>query len=238
MPPLDWTGNGTPVSRRYGDPYWSLQGGLAEKRHVFLAGNDLPGRFRPGFVIAELGFGTGLNALAAWQAWLKAGIPGPLSFTSFESEPVDAEDMDRALAAFPDLAPWAGALVAGWRGSSRPHPHRPAQPCRVVRLSGPDGRDLDLTLVEGDAALTLPGWGGLADAWFLDGFSPARNPGLWTAALMADVARHTAPGGSLATYSAARSVRDALAAAGFVTERRPGFGSKRHMTRACLGPAA
>ena len=214
---LDWSG-AVPVSRRFADPYYSLQDGLAEARHVFLAGNGLPHRFAPGFAIAELGFGTGLNVLAAWQAWRAAGIDGPLRVTSFERFPVSPDAMQAALVAFPELAALSAPLVGAWR-----------QGRRQIALDG-----LRLTVVEGDARRTLPRWDGAADAWFLDGFAPARNPELWEPALRAEVRRHARPGGSAATYSAAGEVRRALAAAGFTVERRPGFGRKRHMTAARL----
>jgi tRNA U34 5-methylaminomethyl-2-thiouridine-forming methyltransferase MnmC len=211
---VTWTDAGVPVSARFDDPYFSLQGGLAETRHVFLAGNDLPARFAPGFHIAELGFGTGLNLLTAWAAWETAGQTGPLRFTSFEAFPMGAADMARALAAFPALAPWAMRLLEGWHGGT----------CDLGTLY--------LAVIEGDARQTLPGWDGVADAWFLDGFAPARNPELWQPSLMAEVARHTVPGGTAATYTAAGFVRRGLQAAGFAVTRAPGFGRKRHMTRA------
>lgn len=211
---MEWSDAGVPVSVRFDDPYFSAQGGLAETRHVFLAGNRLPARFVPGFHIAELGFGTGLNLLTVWAAWEASGQAGPLRYTSFEAFPLSAGDMARALAAFPDLAPWAGRLLAGWHGGA----------CDLGTLR--------LRVIAGDARQTLPDWDGVADAWFLDGFAPARNPELWQPALMAEVARHTAPGGTAATYSAAGLVRRGLQAAGFVVSRAPGFGRKRHMTRA------
>ncbi|GIX13951.1 MAG: FAD-dependent oxidoreductase [Paracoccaceae bacterium] len=210
---LDWDAGGTPLSRRYRDPFFSREDGLAEARHVFLDGNGLPARFRPGFHIAELGFGTGLNFLAAWMAWESAGHPGPLRFTSFEIAPMAPRDRARALARWPELAPFLARLGA----------------------AGPGRHDLGsavLTVIAGDVRETLPRWPGRADAWFLDGFSPARNPEMWTPALLAEVARHTRPGGSFATYSAAGHVRRALAAAGFAVSRRRGFGRKREM---CLG---
>ena len=216
-----WRDGSVPVSTRFDDPYFALGGGLAETAHVFLAGNDLPARFRPGFHIAELGFGTGLNALAAGFAWRASGQPGRLGFTSFEAFPMETHDMARALAVWPDLASLAEPLLAA-RGAG----------ARDIALPG-----LDLAIIEGDARQTLPAWDGRADAWFLDGFSPARNPELWEAGLMAEVARHTAPGGSFATYSAAGPVRARLADAGFAVERCPGFGRKRHMTRGRLSTA-
>ncbi len=210
---LEWRTGEVPVSTRFDDPYYSLEDGLAETRHVFLAGNGLPERFRDGFHIAELGFGTGLNLLAALQMWRTSGQTGVLHFTSFEAFPLPPGAMIRAQARFTSLAPLAEELAPHW--------------------GLPDGFDLpDLRfrLIEGDARQTLRDWPMTADAWFLDGFSPAKNPELWEPALLAEVASHTAPGGSAATYTAAGHVRRALDAAGLMTERVPGFGRKRHMT--------
>jgi tRNA U34 5-methylaminomethyl-2-thiouridine-forming methyltransferase MnmC len=215
---LDWTDGCVPVSTRFGDPYFSLGGGLAETRHVFLAGNGLPGRFRPGFHIAELGFGTGLNMLASLLAWRGSGQSGPLRFTSFEAYPMAPADIARALSAFPEVAEMAAGFLDQWSAG-----------LRQIRLPG-----LAADIVIGEAAATLGPWPGRADAWFLDGFSPAKNPGLWTDALMAQVAAHSGAGGTFATYTAAGVVRRALAGAGFAVERRPGFGHKRHMTTGIL----
>ncbi len=215
---LDWRGGVTPVSRRFDDPYFSVTDGLAETRHVFLSGNDLPARFAPGFHIAELGFGTGLNLLAALMAWREAGIAGQLQFTSFEMFPLSAEEMARALAVFPEAAAVAGPVLEQWATGAR----------RIVLP------DLQAEVILGDARETLPVWDWRADAWFLDGFSPAKNPELWGEGLMAQVARHSAPGATVATYSAAGHVRRALQVAGFRVERRPGYGTKRHMTAARL----
>lgn len=212
---ITWTG-GVPASPRYGDPYYSLGNGLAEARHVFLGGNDLPARFRPGFRIAELGFGTGLNLVAALRAARLAGVL-PLSYTGFEAHPIPPGDMARALAAFPEIATEARWLVGAWTRGRR------------IRTE-----EVDAHVILGDARDTVARWDGLADAWFLDGFAPARNPELWGVALMGEVARHTAPGGTVATYTAAGHVRRALSEAGFVVERRPGYGRKRHMTVARL----
>lgn len=208
---LDWRavgGGEVPVSRRFDDPYFSLAGGLAETRHVFLAGNGLPARLVPGFHVAETGFGTGLNLLALAQV---AAVP--VRFTSFEAFPMTVAELARAHAAFPELAPLAAQLRAGW-GQDQ------------ITVGQVTAR-----IVAGDARDTLPAWDGMADAWFLDGFSPARNPELWSGDLLAAVGAHTAPGGSFATYTAAGHVRRALAAAGFRVERAPGFAGKRHMSR-------
>lgn len=213
-PALTWTEDDTPIAAAFADPYFT--GGLAESQHVFMAGNGLPGRLRDGFCVAELGFGTGLNLAMLAQAW--AG-PGTLHYTSFEAFPMRPEDMARALAPF-DLA-LAGALVTGWADAT---------------TGAPDGvRQIDLPGVRahihvGDARIRLGQWHGRADAWFLDGFAPARNPELWGEALMAQVGAHTNPGGTVATYTAAGHVRRALADAGFSVQRIPGYGRKKHMT--------
>ncbi|WBU58428.1 tRNA (5-methylaminomethyl-2-thiouridine)(34)-methyltransferase MnmD [Paracoccus sediminicola] len=212
-PDLDWRDGAVPVSRRFDDPYFSLAGGLAETRHVFLAGNELAARLRPGFHVAELGFGTGLNLLALAQI-----ATTPIRFTSFEAYPMELAQMERAHAAFPELCDLSAELRAGYARHRR---------FRVGKV--------EAELVIGDARETLTGWPGAADAWFLDGFSPAKNPELWDAALMAEVAAHTAAGGSFATYTAAGHVRRALEAAGFSVTRVPGYGRKRHMSRGVKG---
>lgn len=207
---LDWRDGVIPVSQRFDDPYFSLNDGLSETRHVFLAGNDLPQRLRPGFHVAELGFGTGLNLLA-----LHLANPGlAIRFTSFEAFPLTADETARALDHFPEARAVAGPLLAALSEGRRSF----------------EIGSIQAEIMLGDARETLPLWPGSADAWFLDGFSPAKNPELWSADLMAEVARHTAPGGSFATYTAAGHVRRALAEAGFHVERRPGHGRKRHMT--------
>lgn len=217
-PMLDWRDETIPVSRQFDDPYFSLAGGLDETRHVFLAGNGLPGRFHDGFHIAELGFGTGLNLLATLLAHTG---PGHLHFTSFEAFPMPAEDIARALRAFPEVAGIAPEFLRQWDSGE-------------TTLRFPH---LTATIILGDARQTLPAWSGKADAWFLDGFSPAKNPELWSAELMAEVGRHTAPRGTFATYTAAGHVRRALADAGFTVTRQPGFGRKRHMSTGVLQPS-
>ncbi|TMV91356.1 tRNA (5-methylaminomethyl-2-thiouridine)(34)-methyltransferase MnmD [Thioclava sp. BHET1] len=209
---LEWRDGGVPVSRRFDDPYFSLGGGLDETRHVFLSGNDLPARLVSGFHVAELGFGTGLNLLA-----LRLICPDdlPIRFTSFEAYPMHGAEIARALAAFPELQSVAAPFLSAWQSGAR-----------AFQL-GP----IEVEVIEGDARETLPAWPGRADAWFLDGFSPAKNPELWGETLLAQVGLHTAPGGTCATYTAAGFVRRGLSAAGFDVTRAPGFGHKRHMSK-------
>ena len=211
---IAWRDGDLPVSTRFDDPYFSLQGGLAETAHVFLAGNGLPARFRDGFHIAELGFGTGLNLLATLHLWRSTGQGGKLHFTTFEAFPMTAPEMLRAQAAFPELSALSAELASFWQDSP----------------AGFTLPDLQFTMILGDARQTLSHWQGQADAWFLDGFSPAKNPEMWGEALLAEVGEHTAPSGTAATYTAAGFVRRGLQAAGFDVERCQGYGSKRHMT--------
>ncbi len=220
QPDLDWRAGNVPISRRFDDPYFSLENGLAETRHVFLAGNGLPGRFRDGFHIAELGFGTGLNLLAGLDLWRGSGQAGVLRYTTFEAFPMAVPDMIRAQAGFAELAGPAAELAPHWQAGA-------------VQIELPD---LSFRLVAGDARRTLRDWDGRADAWFLDGFAPAKNPELWESGLLAEVFAHTSPGGTAATYTAAGAVRRALSEAGFAVERAPGYGRKRHMTRAVRTP--
>lgn len=212
---LKWDDNGVPVSSRFDDPYFSVDNGLDETRHVFLRGNDLPARLCDGFHVAELGFGTGLGFLTTVQAWQEAGTLGHLYFTSFEAFPMTALEMARALSAFPELTELAGPLVDQWAVKTQLIQYAP---------------NITLEVVLGDARQTLPNWTSKADAWYLDGFSPAKNPELWTPELMQAVADHTTATGTAATYTAAGFVRRGLRDAGFQVERVAGYGRKRHMT--------
>ena len=211
-----------PISTRYDDPYYSLDNGLAETEHVFIAGNDLAARFNQPLHVAELGFGTGLNFLATLEAWFQADHLRPLTFTSFERFPLSQDHASEAIMAFSQVGQLAARLLAVWDQA----------------LEGPTEVSPNITLhvITGDVRESLPAWDGLADAWFLDGFSPAKNPDMWEPELMQAVADHTAPGGTLATYTAAGHVRRSLEDAGFTITRTPGFARKRHMTRGVLAP--
>ena len=224
--PLIWTDDGQPRSRLYGDVYFSTEDGLAESRTVFLAGCGLPeawaGRNR--FVVGELGFGTGLNILALLDLWRRTREPGAsLHIFSLEAHPLSAGEARRALAAWPELADLARLLTDRWPGQAR----------GFHRIDLPElGATLDLAVM--DAHEALQGWQGRADAWFLDGFSPALNPGMWDETLLALVAARSAPGARVATFTVAGAVRRGLQAAGFTAEKHPGHGRKRERLEASL----
>ena len=224
--PLDWRDDGLPQSRLYGDVYFSSVDGLAETRAVYLAGCGLPeawaGRTR--FTVGELGFGSGLNIAALLDLWRRhrpAG--GHLHIFSIEAHPITRDEAARALGGWPELGEAAQVLIDHWPSAARGF-HR-------IDLPGFDAT-FDLAVAPVEAALAA--WDGAADAWFLDGFSPALNPAMWTAPVMAAVAARSRPGARAATFTVARAVRDHLTAAGFTVEKRPGFGRKRQRLEAWL----
>jgi tRNA 5-methylaminomethyl-2-thiouridine biosynthesis bifunctional protein len=227
---LTWDADGTPISAEFGDVYYSRGGGLAECEAVFLAGCGLPAAWagRQRYAIAELGFGTGLNALATWRMWRANRPPGAsLHFVSTEAHPIDAAAAARAHQHFPEIADLSARLLARW----------PVQAFGPQTLWFPED-GFCLTLWIGDAAASLQGMTGLFDAWLLDGFAPARNPQMWRPELFAAIAALSAPGATAATYSVAGSVRQGLADVGFTVTRRPGFGAKRQRLEARLDTVA
>lgn len=218
---LTLAADGPPISASYGDVYYSAAGGLAQAHHVFLAGNGLPSRWQgaDSFTILETGFGLGLNFLATWQAWREDPQRSrTLHFIALEKHPLSAADLALAHAAWPELATLAAELRGRW----------PPLVGGAHRMDFADGR-LILTLVFADAAEALPQLAAAVDAFYLDGFSPARNPELWSAPLCLSLARLAVPGATLATWSVAGSVRRALTAARFAVEKRAGFAHKRQM---------
>ncbi len=218
-PALDWSAEGTPQASAFGDVYFSKAGGLAEAEAVFLGGCDLPDAWKckDRFALCELGFGTGLNVLAAWSAWKKTRLPhAQLHISSIEAFPLARADAARALAHFPEVAALSAQLLARW----------PVRAYAPQRLWFPDD-GFSLTLFTGEAETVLAEMDGRFDAWFLDGFAPAQNPEMWNDRVLAEIARLSAPEAKLATFTVAGGVRRGLERAGFSVEKKPGFGAKR-----------
>lgn len=213
---LAFDGNGVPYSTAYGDVYHSTSGGLEQARQVFLAGNDLPRRWQGrDFAILETGFGLGLNFLATWQAWLKT--PGQrLHYVAIERHPFRLTDLVRLHERYAELAPLAARLQAAW-------------PSLIPGFHRLHFDEVTLTLVFGSVERVLGDIAGRFDAFYLDGFSPTKNPQMWSAAVCDHLAWLAAPQATLATWCVAGEVRRNLSAAGFRIERRPGFGAKREM---------
>ncbi|WBA14148.1 bifunctional tRNA (5-methylaminomethyl-2-thiouridine)(34)-methyltransferase MnmD/FAD-dependent 5-carboxymethylaminomethyl-2-thiouridine(34) oxidoreductase MnmC [Salinivibrio proteolyticus] len=229
---ISWNDTGTPVADQFDDVYFSNADGLAETRYVFLAQNQLPTRWEthssPRFVIAETGFGTGLNFLATWHAFAQFRQAQPdaavtqLHFISFEKYPLTVEDLDRAHQAWPELVPYAEQL--------RSHYPVPLAGCqRIVLAQG----QITLDLWFGDIKDWLPqvptGAAGIVDAWYLDGFAPSKNPEMWNQDLFDGMARLAREQCTCATFTAAGFVRRGLLAAGFDMKKVKGFGHKREM---------
>ncbi|MCM6965373.1 bifunctional tRNA (5-methylaminomethyl-2-thiouridine)(34)-methyltransferase MnmD/FAD-dependent 5-carboxymethylaminomethyl-2-thiouridine(34) oxidoreductase MnmC [Enterobacter hormaechei] len=229
---LEFNAEGTPVSREFDDVYFSNDNGLEETRYVFLDGNHLGTRFpehpRSLFVVAESGFGTGLNFLTLWQAFdcFRAAYPEAtlqrLHFISFEKFPLTAHDLRLAHQRWPELAHWAEQLQTQW----------PPAIGGCHRLILDDGRvTLDLWLGDiNDLTDKLDdSMNQKVDAWFLDGFAPAKNPDMWSPHLFSAMARLARPGATLATFTSAGFVRRGLQEAGFTMRKTKGFGRKRDM---------
>ncbi len=211
-----------PFSERFADHFYSEADGRAETAYVFLQGNDLPARWGAAraFTIGELGFGTGLNFLETWRQWIAARRPeGELIFVSFEGYPLARTEMATALARWPDLQPLAVRLLEHWDTLKRG--------LNIWQMDA----ETQLIVVHAEVLDGMAAWDGQADAWYLDGFAPARNPDMWSEELMQAVGEHARPGASFASYTSAGWVRRNLEAAGFAVERVPGFGRKRHMIK-------
>ena len=223
---LDWDDQGRPRSRVFDDVYFSDQSGLDETRYVFLEQNRLAERFAAlpaggRLVIGETGFGTGLNFLCAWQLFEQHAVAGArLHFVSVEKYPLSPADLQRALALWPALKPLADQLLR----------HYVAIHQGFQRITLANGR-VTLTLLIGDALEQLPQLDAQIDAWFLDGFAPAKNPDMWTAELFVELARLAAPGSTISTFTSTGWVRRLLNAAGFKMKRTPGIGHKWEILR-------
>ncbi|GAB1256925.1 bifunctional tRNA (5-methylaminomethyl-2-thiouridine)(34)-methyltransferase MnmD/FAD-dependent 5-carboxymethylaminomethyl-2-thiouridine(34) oxidoreductase MnmC [Aurantivibrio plasticivorans] len=245
---ISWNEQGLPISNQFDDVYFSKGGGLDETRHVFLQQNQLEKRFsrlkpRQSFVIAETGFGTGLNFLATCQLWNQVrqcngnSQNSRLHYIAVEKYPLSLPDMQRAMSLWPELKPWADALLAHYTG---------------LHLSGFQffqfKDNIDLTLIIDDAidglrhlqqsehtALSAANFAGV-DAWFLDGFAPSKNPDMWQPALFETLANLSHTNTTLGTFTTAGVVKKGLTNSGFSISKNPGFGHKREQLSAQYVP--
>jgi len=219
----------TPLSTQHEDFYFSLKDGLEETEYVFLKANKLPYQFTQGdlkspFIISETGFGTGLNFLATWDAWLQ--IPDkkrPLHFISIEKYPLTKADLKQCLDCWPQLEHISSQLID----------------CYPYLINGQhqihfESGQVCLTLIFGDVNSVLSNYRFKSDCWFLDGFSPSKNPSMWTDHLFSLIAEYSHPKTTISTFTAASIVRRGLEKAGFDVTKPPGFGAKREMITAKL----
>lgn len=217
-PEITIDATGTARSVTFDDVYFSARGGMAETEHVFIAGNGLPERWqgRDDFTIGELGFGTGLNFLVAWKRFVETNATGTLHFLSVEKFPLTRERLAQALVHQPELAAYADQLIANY-------------PLRLPGLHRVQFDRVRLTLGFGDANALLPDMKAQVDAWFLDGFAPAKNDAMWSSDVLRAVAQLSASDATLATFTAAGAVKRGLQEAGFAVRKVQGFAHKRDM---------
>ncbi|MEH6470220.1 MAG: bifunctional tRNA (5-methylaminomethyl-2-thiouridine)(34)-methyltransferase MnmD/FAD-dependent 5-carboxymethylaminomethyl-2-thiouridine(34) oxidoreductase MnmC [Halopseudomonas sp.] len=221
---LAWDDQGQPLSVRFNDFYFSRVNGLDETNYVFLQHNQLPQRWqslKPGqsFSIGETGFGTGLSFLTCWKHWrLHAPRGCRLHFISAERYPLTRQELEQALALWPELAELSNALINQY----------PPACGGFQRLNFDQGR-VQLTLLFDDATTAFEQFDGQLDAWFLDGFSPAKNPKMWSQQLFNSLAERSHEQTTFSTFTAASNVRRGLESAGFIVSKTPGFSKKREM---------
>ncbi|RCS58027.1 FAD-dependent 5-carboxymethylaminomethyl-2-thiouridine(34) oxidoreductase MnmC [Parvibium lacunae] len=220
---IDWSQT-QPHNQQFNDIYFSTVDGLAETNYVFIQHNQLLARWHrlpshSHFTIIENGFGTGLNFLCAWQAFLaQAPADSHLHFVSTERYPLTRTDLQQALQLWPSLSLESAALLSQYQLPSRGfHRYHFAQD------------RIHLTLLVGDMNQLLPQLQAQADCWFLDGFAPAKNPDMWSPTLFQEMRRLSKPGATFATFTSAGEVKRGLQAAGFDVQKVPGYGRKRDM---------
>lgn len=213
------TPKGSPVSKEFGDVYFSAKDGFAETRHVFIEGNNLPARWagKENFVIAETGFGTGLNFLTTLQLFEEvAKIEQRLDFISFEKFPLSVDEIRQALMPW-DFGKNLETLLQNY-------------PLRIEGFHKITLNDnVTLMLIFGDVNETILEVRTPVDFWFLDGFKPSANPEMWSQTVFENMERLSSSGTTFATFTAAGFVKRSLQEAGFEVRKVKGFGTKRDM---------
>ncbi|MCL9685009.1 bifunctional tRNA (5-methylaminomethyl-2-thiouridine)(34)-methyltransferase MnmD/FAD-dependent 5-carboxymethylaminomethyl-2-thiouridine(34) oxidoreductase MnmC [Legionella maioricensis] len=235
---LEWR-DGLPFSILYDDIYFSAESGVKQSRHVFIDGNDLINRWLnlPNdvpivFNIAETGFGIGLNFLLTWQLWERYAPPSArLHFISCEKNPLTIADLKRCLNLWPELAEQANQLIDNYPVLTPGYHHLSFSNSRVILtlMLGEAFESYEQLLICGESILESDLRTTFIDAWYLDGFSPKKNESIWSDSLLKVIAMLSREGTTLATYTAAASVKSIVNEVGFRVEKKKGFGQKRHM---------
>jgi len=241
---IEWDEQGLPIAKAFNDFYFSRRDGLSETRYVYLEQNQLPKRWatlseQQTFIIAETGFGTGLNFLASWQLWQQqkqAGLIAPsarLHFVSVERHPLLPQDLTRALALWPELSSQADALLTQYPSALSQGFHQlNFDDVRLTLIIDEVVHGLQQLRSSDHPLFSQPQW--RVDAWFLDGFSPAKNPDMWRLELFQQVQKLSANSSSLSTFASTNTIKEHLSSCGFSVEVAAGFGSKREMLCARL----
>lgn len=223
---LHWLNNDTPFSKTYDDIYFSKESGLEESKYVFLDGNDLSNRWQDltkNFCIIETGFGTGLNFLNCLRLYKSQTRKFKLYFYSIEKYPLIPQDIKHSLSVYTELEKYTAQLIDLYDGNNI-----------VGNILSMDFGGIELKILIGDIKDVIFQVDIKADAWFLDGFAPSKNPDMWSSQLYSNMAALTNPKGSFATYTSSGMVRKGLTEHGFLVSKAKGFGNKRHMLKGFL----
>jgi tRNA 5-methylaminomethyl-2-thiouridine biosynthesis bifunctional protein len=224
--------NKQPHSIQFDDVYFNDMGGVAESNYVFIESNHLIQRWQSNqqhsnFCIAETGFGTGLNFLVTLKAWQSTSDkPQKMHFISCEKYPLNYQDMYQAHACFPELHQYSQQLLSIWQDFN--------DVFRAGFHTFHINNNITLTLAFGDATANLTQLNAAVDAWYLDGFAPNKNPDMWHDDLMTEISRLSHSHTTLATFTAATTVKKTLEQNGFEVSKITGFGKKREMITACF----
>lgn len=218
---MQWQGS-VPISKEFNDVYYSEGDGLAESRYVFIDGNSLPDRLRTHesheFTIIETGFGTGLNFFALYNLWLSLDKkPNKLNYISIEKYPLSTSDIKKSLANWPEISHLTTDFIKQYSSSN--------ESCKISL----ENEQIDITLLYCDISDAWSKITKAADAWFLDGFSPSKNPDMWQDSLYKNMQKISNINASVATFTSAGFVRRGLENHGFKVTKAKGFGKKRTM---------
>lgn len=218
---INWD-EGTPKSTVFNDIYYNTIDGIEEANYVFLQGNNISNRLANSNIhtIAETGFGTGLNFLNTVQVFQdNTTSENRLHFISAEKFPLDKSVLQKIYKEWPQFKEITDQVLSQY----------PPQVAGFHRISLLEGK-IQLTLMLGDATDCLSKLVASVDAWYLDGFSPSKNPDMWTPELFKEVAAHSIPKQTtLATFTSASKIRNSLQVVGFDIQKRSGFGMKREI---------
>jgi len=234
---IHWDSEGQPFSEDFNDVYFNTDSGIDESRFVYINPSRLQERWQQhqgSFTLLETGFGTGLNFILTWLEWIEFQAntdhqqdhqqqrfqekSNHLHYISIEKFPLNKDQIAQALSLFPQLKHLTDQLTAQY-------------PLLIKGFHSLQFKDehLTLTLIFDDVSTALPMLNGPIDAWYLDGFAPAKNPDMWTDTLYSSMAQLSKENTSVATFTAAGDVRRSLSAAGFKLNKVSGFGMKREM---------
>ncbi|MDA0782371.1 MAG: tRNA (5-methylaminomethyl-2-thiouridine)(34)-methyltransferase MnmD [Rickettsiales bacterium] len=208
--------DGHPVSEKFDDIYFSTEDGKEETYYVFIEGNDLKNRWQDNsddFTIIETGFGTGLNFFCAYELWKSLCPNRMLNYISIEKYPLSSEDIVGAISKYPQFSKQLDAFLKQY-------------PCQDIKLE-----NCSIKILFEDIKTALPKINISADAWFLDGFAPSKNPDMWCEELYKTMSARTKPDGTFATFTSAGIVRRGLQENNFTVIKQRGFGKKREMLR-------